>query len=49
MLLEDGVTPSARAAETVLATMDAGIRRRLEQKPKGGNRNSEKSSVDTNN
>jgi hypothetical protein len=29
MLLEDGVAPSARAAETVLAAIDAGIRRRL--------------------
>lgn len=29
MLLDDGVAPSARAAETVLAAIDAGIRRRL--------------------
>lgn len=29
MLLDDGATPSGRAAETVLAVMDAGIKRRL--------------------
>jgi lipid-A-disaccharide synthase len=34
-MLLDGTTPSERAAETVLAVLDAGIRKRLETTPSG--------------
>ena len=34
-MLLSGTTPSARAAETVLAVLDAGIRKRLEMTPSG--------------
>jgi hypothetical protein len=34
-MLLNGTTPSERAAETVLAVLDAGIRKRLEVTPSG--------------